>query len=223
MAEQSTLEGGTSPLARGKRAVVSLRSRVGVEHPRSRGENVSNDMRFPNAGGTSPLARGKRCGSLSDSRTDGNIPARAGKTVSCPASPSGTQEHPRSRGENEGVESALTFDLGTSPLARGKPHRRPEVSPLLRNIPARAGKTRCAGRPRSSTTEHPRSRGENTATGRPTLTRGGTSPLARGKRHVPAADRRTRRNIPARAGKTSLPTRAMSCPAEHPRSRGENT
>ena len=181
MAEQSTLEGGTSPLARGKRAVVSLRSRVGVEHPRSRGENVSNDMRFPNAGGTSPLARGKRCGSLSDSRTDGNIPARAGKTRRSLRARRAVQEHPRSRGENHQEGPAGREVRGTSPLARGKRFRAQPALPVLRNIPARAGKTRMRlVRPRTGR-EHPRSRGENAHCRRCLSSPWGTSPLARGK------------------------------------------
>ena len=181
LSPSSTSSSGTSPLARGKRITRrqtclhsrNIPARAGKtslfvnlfrqhgEHPRSRGENLELLGIDDADKGTSPLARGKPPRRSRWARSTRNIPARAGKTVSCPASPSGTQEHPRSRGENGSGGFFALLQQGTSPLARGKRSRSFRIKVKHRNIPARAGKTQCtSSRPSPS---------------------GGTSPLARGK------------------------------------------
>ena len=69
---------------------------------------------------------------------------------------------------------------------------------------------------------HPRSRGENGRTSRPSFPVAGSSPLTRGKRRrCPECDRRAGL-IPAHAGKTCRLVRGVREHEAHPRSRGEN-
>ena len=192
---------GSSPLTRGKLALDSRRRRqlrlipahagktksvimTGIAraaHPRSRGENVSDDGTQSRARGSSPLTRGKRAGRPSGGAAGGLIPAHAGKTGGsgrhswqCPA-------HPRSRGENAVTINGELVSLGSSPLTRGK---RPcgrvgEVGARL--IPAHAGKTLACSCSRRCVRAHPRSRGENACPHFGTFLRPGSSPLTRGK------------------------------------------
>ena len=70
---------------------------------------------------------------------------------------------------------------------------------------------------------HPRSRGENVATIRSYMRKGGSSPLTRGKPSRRASPSPRRRLIPAHAGKTGTPSPPTSQRSAHPRSRGENS
>ena len=70
--------------------------------------------------------------------------------------------------------------------------------------------------------EHPRVRGENTTVLIGRWSAIGTSPRARGKQDVMDDLRFGYRNIPACAGKTTLPLIIVVGGAEHPRVRGEN-
>ena len=114
------LDGGSSPLTRGKPAADSVPStRVGIipahagktcwaflkfqppeDHPRSRGENLGLLVLEIAAVGSSPLTRGKRLGFLSGDLAAGIIPAHAGKTVIVSLAVWVSGDHPRSRGEN---------------------------------------------------------------------------------------------------------------------------
>ena len=95
--------------------------------------------------------------------TFGNIPARAGKTESATSPHESPTEHPRSRGENDALQAFPCCQRGTSPLARGKQDDAAKAALLGRNIPARAGKTITEVHHGPLATEHPRSRGENSA------------------------------------------------------------
>ena len=76
------------------------------------------------------------------------------------------------------------------------------------------------GWPSHASTDHPRSRGVYASSGRAPAAGSGSSPLARGLRHLPARPLPGRRIIPARAGFTRW--RRARCPRhlDHPRSRG---
>ena len=116
--------------------------------------------------------------------------------ISCSAA------HPRSRGENGTAGTRQCRRGGSSPLTRGKPHRRHHADAAARLIPAHAGKTRQTRQTSSRTPAHPRSRGENVVGVGAGVGVGGSSPLTRGK-----------------------PSSGHSWPASrpaHPRSRGEN-
>ena len=93
----------------------------------------------------------------------------------------------------------------------------------MRLIPAHAGKTRDWQRRSGPPTAHPRSRGENRPGTSCSVTRGGSSPLTRGKRVRRCCALDEGRLIPAHAGKTAS-RNPRPCPSgAHPRSRGENS
>ena len=111
---------------------------------------------------------------------------------------------------------------GSSPLTRGKLGTWSKGTYSTGLIPAHAGKTRGTRARCAVPTAHPRSRGENTT---PTLKLAqiaGSSPLTRGKLHLPALPGTDARLIPAHAGKTPSPGAPWHGCAAHPRSRGEN-
>ena len=89
-------------------------------------------------------------------------------------------------------------------------------------IPAHAGKTGRNTTTRRSSGAHPRSRGENAPTTAPGGRGDGSSPLTRGKRSSSLSSARSRRLIPAHAGKTPLTLTPPTWTTAHPRSRGEN-
>ena len=191
-------------------------------HPRSRGENDDVLVRGFGREGSSPLTRGKRPGLGLLLRRPGLIPAHAGKTASMRRDSTVHWAHPRSRGENHGVQSRIVNQTGSSPLTRGKrvpPQRHGEAKGL---IPAHAGKTRTRSARATRNRAHPRSRGENA---RPVSERSravGSSPLTRGKRVRCRAEREHPGLIPAHAGKTDKVAGALIGAGAHPRSRGEN-
>ena len=126
------------------------------------------------------------------------------------------------RGENIEYENQASSDEGTSPRARGKPTPPPTGRREGRNIPACAGKTMSPLGLLIANAEHPRVRGENRFAARVGLLAGGTSPRARGKQPQRMATHHMHRNIPACAGKTSVPASCAPAKKEHPRVRGEN-
>ena len=119
-AANASVDAGSSPLTRGKRAARSSRSAVNGlipahagktgcvrarrrrsrAHPRSRGENDCRAMPTRSPAGSSPLTRGKRTDSCPSGRTPWLIPAHAGKTFRGTLKLHCDRAHPRSRGEN---------------------------------------------------------------------------------------------------------------------------
>ena len=192
---------GSSPLTRGKRGHGSDRVgpaglipahagktrsavtqwRPAPAHPRSRGENQLFHMSCPSDPGSSPLTRGKRSPHTGSSRLRRLIPAHAGKTRLRRRGYIPRSAHPRSRGENEGVEGSDSSLCGSSPLTRGKRSSQTRTSPLPGLIPAHAGKTLRQSRRGPGPSAHPRSRGENEErlVESPALT--GSSPAHAGK------------------------------------------
>ena len=93
------------------------------DHPRSRGV-YSSRTAPPLAGlGSSPLARGLREQDRAPDAEAGIIPARAGFTSQSGARADWTPDHPRSRGVYGRIDAARHRLPGSSPLARGLPHR----------------------------------------------------------------------------------------------------
>ena len=214
---------GSSPLARGARAVVDdLDAVVGIiparagstprhgdgaapkwDHPRSRGEHeVGYGGQVP-ARGSSPLARGAHRPGPARRQGQRIIPARAGSTGPSSSPPTTAADHPRSRGEHHIVGRQTADPLGSSPLARGARAVFGDRARGVRIIPARAGSTRSDPLTSAQSTDHPRSRGEH-PTGPPTPVRHlGSSPLARGARAATHRRSAGRGIIPARAGSTT--------------------
>ena len=150
------------PAHAGKTRLATKRAARSTAHPRSRGENMASLLKKAPAIGSSPLTRGKPNSSRQRLVAAGLIPAHAGKTPSSLRSTRLRTAHPRSRGENHGVQSRIVNQTGSSPLTRGK---RSDVTALAfatRLIPAHAGKTPASNCTWAATT--------------------GSSPLTRGKR-----------------------------------------
>ena len=173
---------GLIPAHAGKTRWGSRPKRQKRAHPRSRGENLPDEMATCQAGGSSPLTRGKRPAHILRLHKVGLIPAHAGKTDIKDFVDAAAGAHPRSRGENHG---ALT-----------------PCETIQRLIPAHAGKTHNPTDSSPQTRAHPRSRGENPVfleiPGKGT----GSSLLTRGKRAAGADARAYAGLIPAHAGKT---------------------
>ena len=233
---------GSSPLARGTRAVAVLGifhgrfipARAGntarlsapfsarTVHPRSRGEHQHPVGDRGHVPGSSPLARGTRPRRRRATLPGRFIPARAGNTSRASGTMRSRSVHPRSRGEHLRIVSAQEPVTGSSPLARGtQPHRRCD-SDGGRFIPARAGNTRILEVGAVQVSVHPRSRGEHPpAPGTPRC-RTGSSPLARGTPTPSRSGSPSGRFIPARAGNTLPSSRPSPSGSVHPRSRGEH-
>ena len=131
--------------------------------------------------------------------------------------------HPRVRGEHAANAEGARSVCGSSPRARGT--LAAITSPVrgCRFIPACAGNTATAWSPSTTTTVHPRVRGEHdrcAALGVPFF---GSSPRARGTRRRRPPRPVGGRFIPACAGNTSRNRRISTCGAVHPRVRGEHS
>ena len=130
--------------------------------------------------------------------------------------------HPRSRGENFESFRQSVESVGSSPLTRGK-RLQGEADPVAcRLIPAHAGKTGSFETLFIKSGAHPRSRGENEIVIALVRSGTGSSPLTRGKRASARSWSRSRRLIPAHAGKTLKTASIAPVDWAHPRSRGEN-
>ena len=214
---------GLIPAHAGKTAPKALRSQSRRAHPRSRGENVCNGSVEVFECGSSPLTRGKP-DSRSCAATRGRlIPAHAGKTCMSVTWTSTRPAHPRSRGENMRSPASGTISPGSSPLTRGKQYPSSMISPMMRLIPAHAGKTPACVIALMSEGAHPRSRGENQVCPSHVALILGSSPLTRGKPGFRGLRGLRGRLIPAHAGKTSRSSTTSRPRSAHPRSRGENT
>ena len=175
------LQGGSSPLTRGKRRVPRRRVlREGIipahagktydglipalrsgDHPRSRGENIAPCFHIARDAGSSPLTRGKCPGRGPHRRGRRIIPAHAGKTSTPSRAPAPSKDHPRSRGENIKAAVSVVVEWGSSPLTRGKLISETDFGKIAGIIPAHAGKTTRVLGGAGSWRDHPRSRGEN--------------------------------------------------------------
>ena len=191
-------------------------------HPRSRGENQQRLDLGAESRGSSPLTRGKPRPQSWQKRASRLIPAHAGKTRCQLRLRRRGRAHPRSRGENRPAAAQLRSQLDSSPLTRGKPHRRIQGVVARRLIPAHAGKTNFPDPDSRQARAHPRSRGENRLGEDNDVAVSGSSPLTRGKPHKAWTKALQARLIPAHAGKTGHDTPGSSRSSAHPRSRGEN-
>ena len=195
-------------------------SRSAWDHPRSRGVYCGTLLAIGALMGSSPLARGLLRHSAGYRSADGIIPARAGFTSSSPSRVRSRKDHPRSRGVYIRPVSRPRARGGSSPLARGLPHRVGEDAGLAGIIPARAGFTVEERVGVGHVGDHPRSRGVYVTRQVRAVVVVGSSPLARGLRHADLGVDLGRRIIPARAGFTSRSARPSPDPSDHPRSRG---
>jgi len=201
-------------------------------------ETPCGSLRF----GSSPHSRGARPADLVGDRAGGIIPVFAGSTSSKTSTSRSSPDHPRIRGEHSTTYHYVAYMGGSSPHWRGAPGCARERITQPGIIPAFAGSTGQAGRSRrysgiipafagsthwwcSARTDwpdHPRIRGEHTATS--SLVRGfiGSSPHSRGALVLPFAVLLLTRIIPAFAGSTSRSCRPSTRTRDHPRIRGDH-
>ena len=213
---------GSSPLARGllgphrrdRRDPRIIPARAGFtparptpdpaakDHPRSRGVYALSQIAGNLLEGSSPLARGlpPQPGLPADQRRI--IPARAGFTAGPSSSSATPWDHPRSRGVYYRERMIQALQTGSSPLARGLHGLLERADDLAGIIPARAGFTLLSPFPYPHAWDHPRSRGVYQGDIADTASTAGSSPLARGLRHIIGLRHILPGIIPARAGFT---------------------
>ena len=222
--DEETILAGSSPLARG----LPVRGQDDVALGRiipARAGFTSEERESPRrCAGSSPLARGLPGLAGGDRAPVGIIPARAGFTGRVASRRRRARDHPRSRGVYHQRRSRWRVRGGSSPLARGLRARGPARPRPRRHrrriIPARAGFTGWPPQRRSSSEDHPRSRGVYYSWCGYPFYAAGSSPLARGLRTCPCTGSWPRRIIPARAGFTIEWLSPITKTKDHPRSRG---
>ena len=192
-------------------------------HPRSRGEHGAIAARGGYFGGSSPLTRGAQARVGQSAGNGGLIPAHAGSTFRISSGSRPVRAHPRSRGEHRCEGHQDPDSKGSSPLTRGAPPGRPEISHGGGLIPAHAGSTRRSSRFSRATTAHPRSRGEHDEVDTLIYDEAGSSPLTRGAPELGGRGRGWGGLIPAHAGSTRLRRCGLRRQRAHPRSRGEHS
>ena len=180
-----------------------ITSRGRAVHPRMRGEHV-----LAGAVGVEPTR---------------SIPACAGNTLQAEHRLCVITVHPRMRGEHDFRTVSVTGARGPSPHARGTHRTSAPSSHPRRSIPACAGNTRWSWRRASTSTVHPRMRGEHAGFGGIAGDNDGPSPHARGTRTASQGRGGGSRSIPACAGNTGCARRKCARRTVHPRMRGEHS
>ena len=152
--------------------------------------------------GSSPLSRGILMVRMCILLILRIIPALAGNTRAVRIIRAAQKDHPRPRGEYGFPPMSSDVIAGSSPLSRGIRSCLAVSCRRQRIIPALAGNTGTMRRRRSTSSDHPRSRGEYVVYKLDIFGHPGSSPLSRGiltfRRFV--VDKR--RIIPALAGNT---------------------
>ena len=133
----------------------------------------------------------------------GIIPAYAGSTAPGRCFWRCSRDHPRIRGEHLARNAELLFGEGSSPHTRGAPGNYLQYGNEPRIIPAYAGSTRKTTTSGSTTTDHPRIRGEHEGAGERAVVYAGSSPHTRGALPGDQAGGFEARIIPAYAGSTA--------------------
>ena len=151
------------------------------------------------------------------------IPARAGFTARVRGSGRRARDHPRSRGVYCTRPCPRGPCAGSSPLARGLQAAGARDGDPRGIIPARAGFTPARHARAHRGGDHPRSRGVYRTTAAALAICSGSSPLARGLRHLLGGPGGHGGIIPARAGFTDSGGAAQRAGPDHPRSRGVYT
>jgi len=152
---------GIIPAFAGSTVAASGKGRSERDHPRFRGEHGTVFASQAIDQGSSPLSRGapgRRPDRLGRSRI---IPAFAGSTGPGSAGCARAGDHPRFRGEHLRRRHQTIGQIGSSPLSRGAPAGVGRAERVERIIPAFAGSTSVSAGHQSSSSDHPRFRGEH--------------------------------------------------------------
>ena len=213
---------GIIPAYAGSTPSPSTRRTTGRDHPRIRGEHLTELSALLTASGSSPHTRGAQRVRAAARVVRGIIPAYAGSTATPSTSGSATWDHPRIRGEHDEVVFYDTGAEGSSPHTRGAREYLGWWSNDEGIIPAYAGSTHRVAAWLSRARDHPRIRGEHAVSPSDSATLAGSSPHTRGAPSVSARFCSISRIIPAYAGSTRRTPRRPLCTRDHPRIRGEH-
>ena len=189
VAEQNTTGRGSARVVIYYSGGYARQRRTG--EPRGCGEYVYHRDWCLIPSGSSPRGRGKPSVRRSRRRSNGLIPARAGKAIGRREGRTMRPAHPRAGGENTGVLLKTFYFQGSSPRGRGKPYAATSWWAGERLIPARAGKTATRRAGCRSAPAHPRAGGENWRPRATLPSSPGSSPRGRGKRNPDAPRRGT--------------------------------
>ena len=129
-------------------------------------------------------------------------PAHAGKTKTSSTFENLKTDHPRTCGENSPICADVPQIDGSPPHMRGKHFIKSSSIPENRITPAHAGKTGKAAGKNFTSSDHPRTCGENGTVKWFNDQKGGSPPHMRGKRSIATEKFATTRITPAHAGKT---------------------
>ena len=213
---------GSSPHTRGALVATDQCDDRGRIIPAYAGStNLSEECSWEGTG-SSPHTRGARFLSIVFATSRRIIPAYAGSTRLSGSDGGRGGDHPRIRGEHSFRDKRGGAYDGSSPHTRGArrdPSRIPWVS---RIIPAYAGSTLIPCSRATSSSDHPRIRGEHCPCDRTAGADRGSSPHTRGARSRSSASAAVRGIIPAYAGSTWPAGRSPPGPSDHPRIRGEH-
>ena len=193
------------------------------DHPRMRGEHVSQQNASPTGWGSSPHARGAPLARAVGERREGIIPACAGSTRGRTRPSRAWRDHPRMRGEHKLPVPTMHERMGSSPHARGARRGVFERGPERGIIPACAGSTRRRKGQDMLDEDHPRMRGEHSEEAPSVTSAVGSSPHARGALRTTPRYAGAGGIIPACAGSTTARRARRESTEDHPRMRGEHS
>ena len=153
---------GITPAHAGKRLTRALRPVTPWDHPRTRGEKLRILRRPRVVLGSPPHTRGKEWYIKPEEMESRITPAHAGKRQKTSFHILEYGDHPRTRGEKNGISSQKKWKAGSPPHTRGKATFHASVSTLYRITPAHAGKRSNGFKRNCGRWDHPRTRGEKT-------------------------------------------------------------
>ena len=151
------------------------------DHPRTRGEKGSIQYWAETVVGSPPHTRGKEVALDNQLPGEGITPAHAGKSRTGKPSSRLTRDHPRTRGEKGFHACEFPLDVGSPPHTRGKVSMSINAWYSVGITPAHAGKSDEYIQSEWVSQDHPRTRGEKSATACRSGSSWGSPPHTRGK------------------------------------------
>ena len=175
-----SLPRGIIPAYAGSTSGVKSASSLSSDHPRIRGEHLTQARQAKSMSGSSPHTRGAQPRQAHRPPVPGVIPAYAGSTVGGSGCHRAKRDHPRIRGEHYEVGVGGRECVGSSPHTRGARDAPAPEGAFDGIIPAYAGSTRRRRAPSGRHEDHPRIRGEHDHALLLPRGRRGSSPHTRG-------------------------------------------